>query len=166
MCWMGCFFVFIGVTASAQGSLYEELQTAYLYNFAKYVTWPSEPETFVIGIYGNPNNLEFLQTTLQSKKMKGKSIEVIAVTDETAIENNSVNMIFVPEGKSKNFNVLLKAIEGKSILVVTGDDMIKKGAMISFVVENEKLRFKLKKSIMESVGLVASEGLLKLAILL
>jgi hypothetical protein len=42
--------------------------------------------------------------------------------------------------------------------------MIKKGAMISFVVEDEKLRFKLKKASLASAGLVASDGLLKLAI--
>jgi hypothetical protein len=158
--------LFISISANAQSSLYEELQTAYLYNFAKYVTWPSERETFVIGVFGKPNNLEFLKTNLESKKMRGKSIEVVALSDATEIEKNAVNMIYVPEGETKNFNNLLKAVAGKSILIVTGDDMVRKGAMISFVLEGDKLRFKLKKNLLESVGLTASDGLQKLAILL
>jgi hypothetical protein len=44
--------------------------------------------------------------------------------------------------------------------------MVRKGAMISFVLEGDKLRFKLKKNLLESVGLTASDGLQKLAILL
>lgn len=163
---IGCFCIFSSSTANAQSSLYEELQTAYLYNFAKYVSWPSERGTFVIGIYGEPNNLDFLETYLESKKMKGKAIEVIVLKDMKEIEENGVNMVYVPEDDAKKFNILTSAIAGKSILIVTGKDMIKKGAMISFVMDKDKLRFKIKKSALESVGLVASEGLLKIAILL
>jgi hypothetical protein len=163
---IGCLCIFNSNVVNAQSSLYEELQTAYLYNFAKYVNWPAERETFVIGIYGEPYNLEFLETYLESKKMKGKAIEVVVLKDIKEIEEKEINMIYVPDDRPKNFTALIDATAGKTILVVTGHDMIKKGAMISFVMEEDKLRFKIKKSALESVGLTASEGLLKLAILL
>jgi hypothetical protein len=38
--------------------------------------------------------------------------------------------------------------------------------MISFILEDSKLRFKLRKAALEAVDLVPSEGLLKLAIIL
>jgi hypothetical protein len=128
------------------------------------VKWPEEPETFVIGIYGEADNIDFLRSALESKKIRGKSIVLTILMD--AEELTDVSMIYVPESSTKNFNTLVQALADKSILIVTGKDLIRKGAMISFVVEDDKLRFKLRKSALEAVDLVASDGLLKLAILL
>jgi hypothetical protein len=75
-------------------------------------------------------------------------------------------IIYLPESSSHELSLLKGATAGRSILIVTEVDLIKKGAGISFVVEGDRLRFKLKKSILADVGLTASEGLLKLAILL
>jgi hypothetical protein len=152
--------------AAAQSSLYEELQAAYLFNFAKYVKWPAEHDTFVIGIYGEPGNIDFLRSTLETKKIRGKAVEVRVLTTVEGIEKQAISMIYVPESGTKYFGTLLHALAGKSILIVTEKDMIKKGAMISFIVEDDKLRFKLKKSALDEVELVASDGLLKLAIVL
>ena len=162
---IGCLCFLNSGTATAQTSLlYEELEAAYLFNFAKYVKWPEEPETFVIGIYGEADNIEFLRSALESKKIRGKSIVLTILID--AEELTDVSMVYVPESSTKNFNTLVHALTDKSILIVTGKDLIRKGAMISFVVEDDKLRFKLRKSALEAVDLVASDGLLKLAILL
>ena len=152
--------------ATAQSSLYEELQTAYLYNFAKYVKWPEERETFVIGIYGEPENLASLQVTLERKQIRGKSIVVKVLTDVEEIQTDNINIVYVPEGETQSFASLIDATAGKNVLVVTGDDMIRKGAAISFIIVDDKLKFKLKRSALKSAGLVASDALLKLSILL
>ena len=161
---IGCLCFLTSSAATAQTSLYEELEAAYLFNFAKYVKWPDEAETFVIGIYGEADNIEFLRSALESKKIRDKSIALTILDDVDEIAG--VSMIYVPESSTKNFNALVQALAGKSILIVTGKDLTKKGAMISFVVEDKKLRFKLRKSALDAADLVASDGLLKLAILL
>jgi len=161
---IGCLCFFSSSVATAQTSLYEELEAAYLFNFAKYVKWPDEPEVFVIGIYGEADNIEFLRSALESKKIRGKSVTLTILTD--AHDITGISMIYVPESSTKNFNTLVQALADKSILIVTGKDLTKKGAMISFVVEDQKLRFKLRKSALDAADLVASDGLLKLAILL
>ena len=160
---VACLLLFSNRAAYAQTSSYEELQAAYIYNFAKYVKWPTEGNpTFVIGIYGELEIMEFLQKTLDGKKIKGEVIELREIN--SVEEMMDVSIVYVPESGSKNMNALIDAVRGKSILIVTEDDLIKKGAMISFVVEDDKLRFKLKKNALAEAGLVASEGLLKLAI--
>ncbi len=147
---------------AAQHSSYEELQAAYIYNFAKYIKWPQEKEKFVIGVYGGSEIMDFLRKTLEGKKVGNRAIELKVIDKPDSFFD--CNIIYVPESDSKNLEELVVAVEGKSILIVTEEDMIRKGAMISFVLEDDRLRFKLKKSSLANAGLAASEGLLKLAI--
>lgn len=151
-----------GGAAHAQASSYEELQAAYIYNFAKYIKWPGEESTFVIGVYGETEIMEYLQKTLEGKKVGNREIELKIISKSDPFTN--YNIIYVSESGSRKIEELADAVSGKSILIVTEDDLIKKGAAISFVVEGDHLRFKLKKSALAAAGLSASEGLIKLAI--
>lgn len=155
------FSISVGV-AYGQASSYEELQAAYIYNFAKYIKWPDEAPTFVIGVYGETEIMAFLQKTLEGKKVGNKEIELKIISKSDPFTD--CNIIYVSESDSRKVEELADAVVGKSILIVTEDDLIKKGAAISFVVEGDHLRFKLKKSVLIGAGLSASEGLLKLAI--
>jgi hypothetical protein len=155
----------IGMHASAwaQTSAFGDLQVAYIFNFAKYVKWPKEGSTIVIGIYGEVKNIEYWTTLLSEKKVRNKPIQLKRI--ETLTNLDDTNIIYVPESGSEDFKLLADATAGKSILLVTEDDLIKRGAAISFVVEDDRLKFKLKQSALTDIGLTATEGLLKLAIL-
>jgi hypothetical protein len=155
---------YISEPTKAQTSSYSELQAAYLFNFAKYIKWPGELKVFTIGVYGETEMMEILQSILKEKKVGGKSIELKQINSMDAL--GEVQIVYLPESNSKNINSLKNAVTGKNILIVTEDDLIKKGACVSFIVEDNRLIFKLKKSALSDAGLVASEGLLRLAILL
>jgi hypothetical protein len=158
-----CFTFVLPATTKAQTSSYQDLQAAYIFNFAKYVTWPELSSVFVVGVYGDGENIKYLKYAFQSKRISGKDTEVrIIATEEDTYD---CNIIYVPESGSKNLKTLLAAIEGKSILVVTEDDLTKRGAAISFIVQDDRLKFKLKKSALAAAQLRASDGLLKLAII-
>lgn len=148
----------------AQTSSYGELQSAYIYNFAKYIKWPAEYQTFTIGVFGDADIMDQLAKTLKGKKIGGKEITLKKIG--SAEESAQCHIVYLPSSKSKDLPSLLKAVNGKSVLVVTEEDLIKKGAVISFVVEDDKLRFKLNQSAMTKAGLIAAEGLLKLAIIM
>jgi hypothetical protein len=143
---------------------YRELQSAYLYNFAKYIRWPEESKVFIIGIYGEAEISKDLQRLMQNKKIGGKPIEVREV--KTIEEISTCHIVYLSESNSTSIHAVRTAIDQKSILLVTEQDLIKKGASISFIVEEDHLRFKLKRSNLLHAGLVAAEGLLQLAILL
>ncbi len=150
-------------TIHAQTSSYLDLQAAYIFNFAKYVAWPGASSRFVIGVYGELKIMGFLETALKGKKIGGKRIELKVV--ETTEDMQICNIIYLPESGSKNIKQLTLDTEGKNILIVTEDDLIKKGAAISFFVEDDRLKFKLRPAALSRAGLSASEGLLKLALL-
>jgi hypothetical protein len=152
-----------GKHAHAQTSNYEELQAAYLYNFAKYIKWPGETAEFTIGVLGGAEIMGDLQRTMKGKKAGGK--EIVLKTMGTVAEADQCQIVYVSSSGSKELAALLAATAGKNILVVTEDDLARKGAAISFLVEDDKLRFKLNKAKLSAAGLTAAEGLLKLAIL-
>jgi hypothetical protein len=148
---------------AAQASSYGELQAAYLYNFVKYIKWPTEPEKFVIGFFGDEEMMNVLEKTLKEKKVRGR--EVILKKVATPEESLECHVVYLSESSSGKFAQVKDAAAESHILIVTEKDMIKKGAAISFVVEDERLRFKLKRAALSEAGLVPTEGLLKLAIL-
>lgn len=152
------------VSSRGQASTYGELQAAYIFNFAKYIKWPGNATVFVIGVAGETDILDALQTTLKGKKVGGREIEIrtIATLEEAA----ACRIVYLPASNSEAIVDLRLAVVGKNVLIVSEEDLIKRGACISFIVEDERLRFKLRKAALEAAGLEASEGLLKLAILL
>jgi hypothetical protein len=157
-------FLLLSGEVIGQTSSYGELQAAYLFNFSKYIKWPIESKTFVIGIYGKADILGELQRILSAKKAGGKEILLKEITSVDKLLE--CNIIYLPESNSRSLAVIKETVDGKSILIVTEEDLIKKGATISFVVEDDRLKFKLKQTALAKASLTASEGLLRLAILL
>jgi hypothetical protein len=119
----------------------------------------------VIGIYAERVDEEifrYLQAVLKGKMIQGKSVDLRVI--QTVDEITDINILYVPGEASKSMSKLVTAVGTRSILIVSEDDLIKRGAMISFVVEDDKLRFKMNQKSLKAAGLTASEGLIKLAI--
>lgn len=152
----------IAVPGVSQTSSYSELQAAYLYNFAKYIRWPGESQQFTIGVLGSDETVKELGRILKDKKIAGKPL-VIKLMD-AGDPLNGIQILFLPEEASAGLPDIVQPALGNSTLVVTEEDLIKKGAGISFVVQDDKLRFKIKKKILDDSRLVVSDGLLRLAI--
>lgn len=150
--------------AIAQTSSYGELQAAYLYNFAKYISWPEASQQFVIGVFHEAGIMDELVTVLNGKKVRGKPIVLKLITKEEELPE--CHIVYLSASNSESISILISVLDGKNTLIVTEEDLIRKGSTISFVVEDDRLKFKLKKKALSQAGLVASEGLLKLAILL
>ncbi|ELR68370.1 hypothetical protein C900_00469 [Fulvivirga imtechensis AK7] len=151
--------------SKAQVSSYEELQAAYLYNFAKYIQWPKEvlSETFVIAVYGK-NIPKGISTVLNGKAVRGQHIELKTID---SVENFvDCQILFIPENRIRNLPELYPVLRDRHILLVSENDHIEKGAIISFIMKDNHLQFKLHEKALSEVGLTASAGLLRLAILL
>ncbi len=142
----------------------QQLQAAYLYNFAKYIQWPNEFEEFVIGIYKDEKLQDAFYHTIKERKILGKNI----IFKEISIPESALqcHMIYLTSAYSGRLASINKVIKTNSILIVTEDDLIKKGAMVSFILIDEKFKFKMKHSLVTQNGLLVREGLLKLAIIL
>lgn len=149
--------------AAMAQSTYEELQAVYIYNFAKYIQWPAENPVFVIAVYGGESKFsDILVEILQNKKIRGHEIQIKNM--EKPEEMKLAQIIYVSASGSRELSDILEAVKDHNVLLVTEKDLIKKGAMISFLMVNNKLRFKINKEALDAAGMQASEGLLNLAV--
>jgi hypothetical protein len=152
------------VRGQTQVYTFRDLQVAYIYNFAKYIKWPAESEEFVIGIYGDDALFEIFNRGLSVKKVSGKPVSIRHIEDPEDVKG--CHIIYLPQSHSRELDELDNSARDENTLIVTEADLIKKGASISFTVVNNTLKFKLKESKLTEAGLIASQGLLKLAIVL
>lgn len=149
----------------AQESSYQELQAAYLYNFAKYIQWPEEKDTFKIGVISaNREPLHTLTQVLAGKKIGGQELIISNVSSSDSL--SSYQILYLPKEASGQLENIARLVRNQNVLIVTEEDMAGDGATISFLMKDNRLRFKLHKQSLENEGLVASSGLLQLAILL
>lgn len=139
----------------------------FLYNFTKHVGWPPTTKTgdFVIGILGN-NAVYGKLNAIAAGKMAGN--QNIVVRKYSNIEEmTDCHIIFVGSGKAtdNNMKALAEVISDKNILIVTeGENIIKKGVVINFVIRDEQMRFELNKQNALKQGLQISLNLEKVAI--
>ncbi|GAA0890354.1 hypothetical protein GCM10009122_00320 [Fulvivirga kasyanovii] len=145
----------------AQESSYSDLQAIYIYNFAKYTSWPQEFNTFTIAVYDDAAMHKVISQKLVDKTIKGKPIEVKLIYSVT--KEDFFHLIYLNRHHSKSLAEVIQNCQQQNTLIVTENDQIKKGAMISFVVIGNKLRFKVNQEALEDKDLIASQGLLSLA---
>lgn len=139
-------------------------QALYIYNFAKYITWPNDSHSIVIGVYDDSQILAEFNRSLKGQRVNKKRIEIRSVY--SIEESFNCQIVYLPQRRSNELENLVVALEGKSILIVTEDDLAEKGAPISFLEIDNKQRFKLNMKALEKCRLKASRGLINLAILI
>jgi hypothetical protein len=158
--------IFVGKTEKAfsQEADYRAY-TLFLYNFMKYVEWPSTEGDFVIGVPGDSPIKKELEVLAKNKKAKGRQIVVINIVNPT--DALLCNMVFIPASKSVELKPILEKVKDKSILVVAErEGLARKGAGISFVIDDDDaLKFDINKSVLDSHSLKVANILLGLGVL-
>lgn len=136
-------------------------QSLFIYNFAKHIKWPNAPQEYTIGVVGNSDFYKELETTLRGKQIDGSYFKVKTITSMNQVAECQI--VYLPSSSSKEITSLISAVGKKEILVITENDLIEKGAGISFLFVDNKIRFRLNQSLLIKHGLQVSSGLVTLA---
>jgi hypothetical protein len=145
-----------------------EIHSMMVYNFLKYVEWPTEMKTgsFKIAIVGS-NDVFGTLTSWYSNKKKGAQnfeIQYYKSVEEIPAE---CHMVYLASHKSREFSKLQEKIVNKSTLVVSdGSGLGKKGSTINFKIVDGKLRFELNRDSFDAHNLKVAAELANLAILI
>lgn len=136
-----------------------QLKAAFLFNFIKFVEWPSGSGPIKVGVLGN-DPFEGELKKLEAKSVGGRSIKVGAVKD--AADAKNFDVVFVAEAALEK--PLLAAVTGKPVLTI-GDspDFAKNGGGITLVSARNRLRFQINQGSLKKANLKASSKLLGLA---
>jgi hypothetical protein len=159
------FFVMVvaGETAFAQKEKYHSI---FIYNFSKYVKWPSDQNTgdFVIGVYGSSEIIEDLKVMAASKKVNGQNIRI---EEFKSMEDLATcHILYVGASESNKISQIVGATKGSPVLIVTDEPgLAQKGSVINFVEVGGKIKFELNQQTAESRGLKVSSSLTTLAIM-
>jgi hypothetical protein len=153
--------------APADTSLEYRVKAAFLYNFAKFVTWP--PDTFsatgdvvVFCIVGDDPFEDQLDNTLNERRIEGRTITVRRLPFSAELAGCHLIFSGVPDG-ARMARVLQQADASRSLTVGESDEFLVHGGMIRLLVDDGKVRFDINVKAAENVGLKLSSQLLKLA---
>lgn len=151
--------IFISTLTSSKGQDMSLYQAIYITKFIDYVEWPSKNNQLTVGVMGNPEVVNKLNT-LFTKKGKDYTAQDIRLSADVT----QYNIIYVAESNTADFPQIRSQIEGKSILLITENDkLVNDGACISFYEDASKLKFMINKSTFDQNNLKVSSNLLSLA---
>jgi len=142
-----------------------ELKSSYLFNFKKFVDWPTNVKTvpFTIIIYDNPvfgSVIERLAKGLNAKEQKW-IIKQVSKPDEIT----NCNLLYITNKKNSEIVKILQTLEGKPILTVSDDleNFCELGGMINFTPRSAERRLEINNLSAKIVKIKISSDLLDIA---
>jgi len=158
-----------GLKSAAQTPASKEYQikAAFLFNFAQFIDWPSTAfantnTPFCIGILGDDPFGPVLDKTVQDENVNGHPL-VIQRYREVA-EATNCQVLFVSRSETKRLKDIFTGLKNPNILTVGEvEGFCKGGGAIRFVMEQNKIHFRISPDAVKNASLTASSKLLRLA---
>lgn len=144
----------------------DSLKAVFLFNFAKYVTWPAQeigersPSDIRICVTANDAFFGLLKAAVQGEHIDGKPL--IAVALAGLDEAKACQILYVGDVRSADGKAWLAAVRGQQVLTV-GDGPMNDETVISFVRDDNRIRFDINRDAAARHGLNVSSKLLRLA---
>ncbi len=137
-----------------------------MYEFGRFVDWPSasgvRENSFPICVLGEDPFGIVLDEVLKNKTVSGSTVVARRIIRIKDAEN--CRILFVSPSEDRHFLEILKELEGKSVLTVgEGRQFARRGGMIGFNIEGNRVRFVVNLAATEKAGLKLSSQLLKIA---
>jgi hypothetical protein len=144
-----------------------QVKAAYLYNFGRFVQWPAKgtrnnESAFTICILGQDPFGPVLDSTLAGEAIDGKPVVTRRLSKPQ--EAADCRILFINSTEQKRLREILAALDKESVLTVSDmPDFSRRGGMIQFVLEGERVRFEVNLASAENARLTLSSELLKVA---
>jgi len=158
----------MSISAYAQERREYEIKAAFLYNFAKFVTWPENTfadnqSPLVIGVLGKDPFGEALKS-IEGKIVKDRKIIVKHFNTENDID--ICHVLFISSSEKDRLDQLLNNSLSKKKILTVGNmaQFTQSGGVINFVIRKNKTKFEISRKSAERAHLTLSSKLLNLAI--
>jgi len=157
-------FTYAGHSQEAQIAKYKSMFTV---NFIRYIGWPEEATkgNFVIGVLKDKTVAANLKKLTLGKKFGYQ--QIIIKEFKNINEVTDCQILFVSKlinYSNKNSEIIKQKLGNKNSLIVTNSEgSTKKGAMINFVIRDNKLKFEISSTNASKFGLKFSSSLTSLS---
>ena len=144
-----------------------QVKATYLYNFGRFVQWPANAtatkgDSFSICVLGQDPFGPTLDSTLAGETLDGKPLAVKRIS--TPRDAGECRILFISSTEENHLKEILVALDESGILTVSDMPAFsRRGGMIQFVLEGDKVRFEINLTKAETAKLTLSSELLKVA---
>jgi len=153
--------------AKAQLSREYQLKAVFLYNFVQFAEWPAntvadDKSPIIIGIVGTDPFGAVLEQTIHGETVGGHPLAVQHFPRVADIK--TCHLLFIPHSETRHTDEILKTIADKPVLTVADvDTPLTSSVMIRFVVENNKVHFRINAAAARAANISLSSKLLRVA---
>ena len=155
-----------GEQAAAVAPNEANVKAVFLFNFAKYVTWPPlaigerSPGDVRICVTARDSFFTLLQAAVQGESIDGKPLVPIALDGLDGAR--TCQILYVGDANSPDGKAWLSVVRGLQVLTV-GDGALNDESVIAFVRDGNRIRFDINRASASRRGLNISSKLLRLA---
>ncbi len=149
------------------------VKAGFIYNFAKFVEWPStafaEPDSpIVIGVLGTDPFGEIINHVVEGKKIGARGFVVRRFKWSKELKDSkdftNCRILFVSSSEKMHFEEVVEAVKGLPILTVgEAPGFAERGGMIRLMLEDNRVRFEVNVEAAHEGNLNISSRLLTLA---
>ena len=161
-----CFSLLSVSSGYGQSFDYKE-NSAYIYNFIRYIDWSSKKTNITVGIVGK-SPVEAELKNLIGKKKKNSGL-TLSIRNINIAESKDVDVVIVAAGSSASVREISQLTIGLPVLIISEkENEARAGACISFFLNEEnnfKTQYQLSMRNCRSRGLQVSDQILNNAIL-
>jgi hypothetical protein len=154
------------VSAESMQSKEYLIKAAFLYNFIKFVDWPSESfkndaAPINLCVLGDDPFGEALDT-IRNKRVKGRRLVIKRVQRVEQIEG--VHLLFISASEKRRVKQILRSLTDAPVLTVSEmEGFGQQGGIINFITVDNKIQFEINSDEAQQHKLKISSQLLKLA---
>ncbi len=144
-----------------------EVKAAFLLNFARLVKWPAgalpaDDSPIVVGVLGAEPFESAMKEGQQARPAGTHPVEIRQLTSSQDV--SGCHIVFVTDGQAELADAVVRAASGRNVLTVgESSNFAATGGVITFFMEDKKLRFEINTRAADSAGLEISSRLLRLA---
>lgn len=167
---LGAFALLTTNTVQADTLTELKVKAAYLYNFTKFVKWPAKSfgsarDPLTICTFGEQPFAGIVAETVSGKTVDDHPLAARQVKADGDVKGCQV--LFVSETEAAQHLNLLSTAKSENVLLVSEVQSARTGPgnamMITFVLDSNRVRFRINNTAAEKAGLTISARLLSLA---
>ena len=143
-----------------------QIKAVFLFNFAQFVEWPAEAfaskeAPLCFGVLGDDPFGVALESVVRGESVRGR--ELIVRRARRAEELKGCQLLFISRSERARLDEILAELEGAPVLTVSEvEGFGRRGGVINFYLEENRVRFEINPEAAEEDGLRISSELLNL----
>jgi hypothetical protein len=139
-----------------------QLKSAFIYNFATFIDWPSSMGQSLTLCVAVPQEAMKYFSALEGKRVGNMAVTVRQLTQDDSAEG--CRILFVAEAQSGSFEDWLSEVGDDQVLTVAESEAwLKKGVMIDLMIQDKRVVFDVNMDAARGEGITINSRLLRLA---